>query len=233
MSQRNQGLSSESPTSANQRGGLTLRAVVVGLIGVALVAFVTLWAEQVIKRIIIGILTFPPVAFGVFVFLILGNRLVRLRRPAWALRAPELLVVYAMMLLSAWTCSRGAPARLVPLMSSLNYYADPSNKWQAMFFGYVPQQLVPWNTSGDPRQPIVLAMFEGLHYGEPIPWAAWIAPLAHWFVIILLMFGAFICLATLLRAQWSDHERLSFPLAQLPIEMLRAESGEEKVVNFL
>jgi hypothetical protein len=193
---------------------------------VALVSFVTLWAEQVIKRITIGILTFPPVAFGVFVFLIAGNRLLRWRRPRWALRPPELLVIYAMMLLSAWTSSRGGPARLLPLLTSINYYADPSNKWQTTFFPNLPQQLIPWNTGGEPRQTIVLAFYEGLHYGEPIPWQPWVAPLAHWLVIILLMFAAFICLATLLRQQWSDYERLSFPLAQLPIEMLRAETGE-------
>lgn len=209
-----------------QSRGLTLRATLVGLFCVALVSFITLWAEQVIKRVAIGVLTFPPAAFGVFVFLIVANRLVRRMRPVWALRPAELVVVYTMMLLSAWTSSRGAPVRLIPLLSSLNYYADPSNKWQNTFFGYIPQQLVPWNTGGDARQPVILALFEGLHYGEPIPWGAWIGPLAHWSVIVLLMFGAFICLATLLRSQWSDNERLSFPLAQLPIEMLRAETGE-------
>jgi len=227
MSQPEASQSSEARRLARaQSRGLTLRAAAVGLVCVVLVSFVTIWAEQVIKRITIGILTFPPVAFGVFVFVVIANRVVRWRRPRWALRPGELLVVYVMMLLSAWTSSRGAPVRLIPLLSSLNYYADPSNKWQATFFSYVPHQLVPWDTGGDPRQPVILALYEGLHYGEPIPWLPWIMPLAHWLVVVVLMFGAFICLATLLRSQWADNERLSFPLAQLPIEMLRAESGE-------
>lgn len=215
----------EQPGST-QSGGLTLRAVIVGILCVALVALVTAWAELVIKRITIGILTFPPVAFGVFVFVILGNRLVRWRRPGLALRPTELLVVYAMMLLSAWTSSRGAPPRLIALLTSINYYADPSNKWQTIFFPYLPSRLIPWDAGGEPRQPIVAALFEGLHNREPIPWVPWVAPLAHWLVIVLLIFGAFVCLATLLRRQWADNERLSFPLAQLPTEMLRAEAGE-------
>ena len=209
-----------------QSRGLSLRSVVIGILCAVLVSFVTAWAEQVIKRITIGILTFPPVTFGVFVFVILANRLLRRLRPRLALGPAELLVVYVMMLLSAWTSSRGAPPRLIALLTSVNYYADPANKWQTTFFPYLPQHLIPWDAGGDPRQPIVVALYEGLHYGEPIPWVPWVAPLLRWTVVVLLVFGAFICLASLLRAQWADHERLSFPLAQLPIEMLRAEAGE-------
>ena len=204
-------------------GGLTGRSVVVGVTAAVLVAFVTAWAELVVRNIAIGILQFPPAAFGVFVLVILVNRLIRLRRREWALRPTELAVVYVMMLLSAMTSSRGAPPRLLGLLTSINYYANPANDWQNIFFSYIPQGLVPWNTDGEPLQPLVLAFFEGLHHGEPIPWGPWLAPLARWVVVVLLVFGAFVCLATVLRAQWSDNERLSFPLAQLPIEMLRAE----------
>ena len=206
--------------------GLTLRAVLVGAVGVVLVTFITSWGELVVQRVALGVIQFPPGAFGVFVLFIVGNRLVRRLRPRWALRAGELVIVYSMMLLAAMTASRGAPRRLIALMTSINYYANPANKWQEGFFAYLPRQLVPWNPDGDPLQPVVLGMYEGLHYGEPIPWMLWAMPLARWFVVILLMFGAFMCLASLLRAQWSDHERISFPLAQLPVEMLRAEAGE-------
>jgi hypothetical protein len=205
--------------------GLSLRAVCVGLASALLVVFVTTWAELVVRNIAIGILQFPPASFGVFVLVILLNRLIRLRRPRWALRPAELAVVYVMMLLSAMTASRGAPPRLIGLLTALNYYANPANNWQSIFFAHIPRELVPWNPDGQPLQPTILAFFEGLHNGEPIPWQPWLGPLARWLAVVLLVFGAFISLATLLRAQWSDNERLSFPLAQLPIEMLRAEEG--------
>jgi hypothetical protein len=212
-------------TEPNLTSSLSLRAVAVGVAAAVLVAFVTAWAELVVQHVLIGILTLPPVALGLFVLLILGNRLVRLVRPRWALRPPELAVVYVMMLVSAMTSSRGAPPRLIGLLTSINYYANPANNWAETFFGHMPAHLVPWNPDGGPRQPLVLALFEGLHYGEPIPWGPWLVPLARWCVVVLLVFGAFLCLATVLRAQWSDNERLGFPLAQLPIEMLRAEAG--------
>ena len=206
--------------------GVTLRALAVGLACVGLVAFVTSWAELVIQRITIGILTFPPVAFGVLVLVVALNRLVRWRRPGMALRPAELLVVYTMMLVSAWTCSRGAPVRLIPLLTSVGYLADPTNRWQETFFPHLPSHLLPWDTGAGPRPPLVVAMYEGLHEGEAVPWEPWVGPLLHWSVVVLLVFAAFACLAALLRRQWADSERLGFPLAQLPIEMLRAEAGE-------
>jgi hypothetical protein len=206
--------------------GLTPRAVLVGTACVVLVSFVTSWAELVVQRIALGVIQFPPGAFGVFVLLIITNRLVRRLRPRWALQAGELAICYAMMLMSAMTASRGAPRRLISLLTTINYSANPSNRWQEMFFQWLPPSLLPWNTAGEPLQPNVLAMYEGLHYGEPIPWHPWVMPLLRWSVVILLVFGSFMCLGALLRRQWVDNERLSFPLAQLPIEMLRAETGE-------
>jgi hypothetical protein len=203
--------------------GLSPRAVILGVAAAVLVAFVTAWAELVAQTIAIGIIQFPPAAFGMLVLLIAVNQLVRWRRPAWALRPSELAVIYVMMLLSAMTSSRGAPPRLLGLLTSINYYANPANDFEHIFFPQVPQALVPWSTDGDPLQPIVLSFFEGLHYGEPIPWQPWLLPLARWTIVLLMVFGGFTCLATLLRAQWADDERLTFPLAQLPIEILRAE----------
>jgi len=216
-----------SPRTAGRfHSGLTLRAVLVGACGVVLVTFVTSWAELVVQRIAMGVVQFPPGAFGVFVLLIVANRVVGWLRPRWRLGAGELAIAYSMMLIAAMTASRGAPRRLISLLTSVNYYANPGNRWQETFFSYIPRQLVPWNPDGPPLQPNIMALYEGLHNGEPIPWAVWVLPLARWLVVVLMMFGAFLCLATILRAQWSDHERLSFPLAQLPMEMLRAEAGE-------
>jgi hypothetical protein len=190
------------------------------------VAFTASWAELVVQRIAIAILQFPPVAFGSFVLLVLGNRLIRRLRAHWALKPGELAVIYVMMVLSAMVSARGGPRRLIGLLTGPNYYANPGNNWETTLFPHVPPHLVPWSPDGEARQPVVTALFDGLHQGEPIPWGAWLGPIAHWIVVIALLFGAFICLATLLRAQWADRERLSFPLAQLPIEMLGAEAGQ-------
>ena len=69
-------------------------------------------------------------------------------------------------------------------------------------------------------QLVAKRFFEGLQSGERIPWHQWIGPLVWWALLALFIFGAFLCLASILRRQWVDNEKLTFPLAQLPLEMV-------------
>jgi hypothetical protein len=53
----------------------------------------------------------------------------------------------------------------------------------------------------------------------------WLRPMVAWGILAAAAFGIFFCMAALLRRQWADNERLSFPLVQLPLEMIREDSG--------
>lgn len=55
--------------------------------------------------------------------------------------------------------------------------------------------------------------------GSGVPWQAWVTPIAFWSVYLLLLSGMWICLAGILRRIWIDQERLSFPVAMLPLRM--------------
>ena len=50
-----------------------------------------------------------------------------------------------------------------------------------------------------------------------IPWAAWAKPLASWALLWIAMFGAMFALAALVFRQWSDREKLTFPLTAIPL----------------
>jgi hypothetical protein len=201
--------------------GLTPRALLVGLGGIALVSFLVAWGELVAVDIQIGLLQFPPAAFGVFLFVFAANAALRRLRPRLALSSRELAIAYSMMVIGAMVSSRGIMERLLPLLVAVNYLANSGNAWERIFFPHIKPWLVPWHPEEGPRQKVVLDFYEGLHGGEPIPWQPWVGPLLIWGALLACVLFAFLCLAALLRRQWSDHERLAFPLAQLPIEMLR------------
>jgi hypothetical protein len=203
---------------------LTARAILIGLLAVAVVCFLVSWAELVTGQIMIGFLQLPPVALTGLFLLALANKALRRLSARAGLRPPEIAAVYIMMILAAMLSSRGLMEDIIPMLVGVNYYANPGNRWQEIFFGNIPAGLVPWDPGGGALQPSAVGFFEGLREGEKIPWALWVGPLARWLVPVAAVFTAFLCLATLLRRQWSDNERLSFPLVQLPVEMIREDS---------
>src|SRR5262249_29001530 len=66
---------------------------------------------------------------------------------------------------------------------------------------------------------------EGAVPGRGVPWGLWMVPLAAWTVHALLLYAAFFFLVALLRRPWIEHERLTFPLVQVPLEIV----GRERV----
>ena len=203
---------------------LASRAYLFGLAGIVVIAYITAWAEIVAESMQISIHQFPPSVIAVFFLLIMGGKLARRVTGRLGLNGFELLTIYTMMLLGAMLSSRGLMERLLPLMVGVNYYADATNNWARIYFGHIPQWLVPWNTAGPEKQWVTRAFFEGLQKGERIPWGLWIGPLAVWFSLMACIFTAFICLSTILHRQWADNEKLTYPLAQIPVEMIRDQT---------
>ncbi len=210
---------------------MTFRALVVGLVGIVLVCFIVAWAELVTGQIMIGFLQLPPVVVAALLVLVLLTKGLRRVAPRLALRPGEIVVVYCMMLIASMISSRGLMEDLLPTLVGVNYFANPGNRWEEFFFPNIQQRLVPWDTGGGPHQFAATAFFEGLQEGETLPWQAWLRPLANWLVLIGAVYLAFLCLSAILRRQWQDSERLSYPLVQLPLEMIREQPGRSFFSN--
>jgi hypothetical protein len=204
---------------------LSPRAIAVGLVAVVLTCVVVCYAELVVARIQIGFLQLPPVVIGMLVLLLAARALLG-RSTGWLrLSSSELFTVYVMMLLASMVSSRGLLEKLVPLLVVPNYFATPENHWGRLFFPSTPRWAVPFDPHGEAKQWVALRFYEALRAGEQLPWEVWIVPLLMWGLFVALIFGAFLCLAVLLRRQWVDNEKLSFPLVQLPLEMIRGEGS--------
>jgi hypothetical protein len=73
-----------------------------------------------------------------------------------------------------------------------------------------------------PKAPAVArAFYEGQ---SPVPWAAWALPLAAWSALFLALIAAQLSLTVLLRKQWIESERLTFPIVYLPLRMTQQGS---------
>ena len=67
--------------------------------------------------------------------------------------------------------------------------------------------------------------------GAGPPWEAGLLPVAAWSALIGAVYFAMICVAVILRRQWIEREKLIYPLAQLPLDMVRA-SDEQRLPPF-
>ncbi len=215
------------------REGITFRAIFIGLILVAIVCIIVTWAELVNGKIQIGFLQMPPVAIGMLFFLLIVSKGMQALRQKLGLSAAELMMIYCMMLVSAMISSRGIMEKVIPLLLTPNYFANSTNRWADLFYPYIKKWMAPFDPQGPNQQLISVRFWERLRAGEHIPWGAWALPLACWGLLVLLVIFAFLCLAAILRRQWVDNEKLSFPLSQAPFELVREEAGQSILKNKL
>ncbi|MDA1191723.1 MAG: hypothetical protein O3A46_08580 [Candidatus Poribacteria bacterium] len=202
---------------------LTFRAVLIGLIGTTFLAVATPISDFLINGTWLAACHLPIGVVCVFVLLRYGVSplLGRVARP---LALPEWVVIYSMMLVSAGLTSLGFAAYVVPVLASIPYYATVENDWLALFGQHLPTWIAPFDDNAS------LRFFEG--GDSAVPWGVWWKPLALWTAFSLSLLWAMTCLNGLLRRQWIDRERLSFPLVQLPLELLepKREAGSSRVV---
>jgi hypothetical protein len=154
------------------------------------------------------------VVFVLFL-LVLVNEAVRRCWPGAALTQAELILVYVMQTTSVGLAGLGQLQFLNQALAGAFYYATPDNHW-ADFHPHIPRWWVP-------ERGVLEAYYKGgssFFIAEHL--RGWAVPILVWTGFILLMLFCFLCLNTMLRRQWVEHERLTFPLVALPLELTRA-----------
>jgi hypothetical protein len=158
------------------------------------------------------------VVFVLFVLTVL-NDAVRRRWPSMALTQAELITVYVLNTTSVGVAGLGQIQFLNQALGGAFYFARPENHWQSTFHAYIPRWWVP-------NPEALTAYYKGnstLFTAQHL--AAWSIPVVVWTLFILVMMFGFLCLNTLFRRHWIEHERLSYPLTALPLELTRQDSA--------
>ena len=159
------------------------------------------------------------VVFVMLVFILSINVLLKKLKPGTELQGGELLIIWGMMIVASGIPSSGLMRYLVPLAVSPHYFATAENEWITLFHQHLPD----WMVVKDPKA--VFYFYEQLPDGDSIPWRAWLKPIVGWSAFVLIFYFVTICWTVLLRKQWVEHERFTFPIVQLPQEMFQPPSG--------
>jgi hypothetical protein len=156
----------------------------------------------------------------VLFLMVVGNRLWRRFHPKSALTPGELLVVYVTLSCSTALTSNHILKELLPVIGHPFWFATPENEWRELFFRYLPD----WLTVGDKR--ILRGYYEGdssFYTAEHLK--AWMKPALYWSAFLAVLVWVMLCLNVIIRRQWTQRERLTYPVIQLPLEMVKADNA--------
>lgn len=207
--------------------GCTAKSVVVGLLGAAVMAIGIPYGEMVIKGSKMGVWnTNPGSIFLIFVVVAIINVILGGIHRGLALDKSELAVVYIMLLIANTLPARGFSGYVLPTATGAVYYANPENKWAESVLPYLPQ----WATLQDENA--IQRFYEGDPSNPSIPWDVWAIPLLFWLVFALALYTVMISIAVILRKQWVEHERLVFPMMQLPLHMIQDDEQRSVIKPF-
>ncbi|HEY3331775.1 MAG TPA: DUF6785 family protein [Capsulimonadaceae bacterium] len=204
--------------------GLRARAFLVGIPAVVAISVMSVYGDLVTKTVQFGVLQLaPPAIVGLLLLVLLNKGCSRIARRE-LLNAADILIVYTMMLVGVMVSTRGAMEKVIPALAFLPYHSNASMRYNDLVTRYLPKWLLPFTPTAQTACPTGLReYYEGLARGSHIPWTAWAGPLVAMFVLVGFVAWAYVCLSALIRRQWMDNERLSFPLTALPVAIIRDE----------
>lgn len=162
---------------------------------------------------------FYPTAMSLFFHLVVilfgmigVNRLLPKR---YALTRPEMATLYAMLTLGTAVAGVDMLQVLVPMTAYPTWFASTENDWQNLFERFLPTWWVVRERSA----------LEGFYVGGNSLYVenhlrVWVPVVGAWMAFLTAMLIVFGCLTVLVRRQWIEHERLTYPVVQLPLALL-------------
>lgn len=156
--------------------------------------------------------------------LVLMNRGLARIRPRWALTPGELLTVYTMLCLASALAGHDWLEVLIPILTHGTHFADETNRWSTRLLPYFPDWLIVRDREA------AHAFYAGSSsLYEPRFLLAWAMPVLVWSAFLSLLTGVMLLINLLFRYQWTQAERLSFPLVQIPLEMVGSSLYRERL----
>ena len=195
--------------------GVTWRAICIGLI---FLPFNVYWVIQIEGVWYSGMITLISLFMNTTISLlviILINLCLRRISPRAPLSQAELLTVFIMLNLGVSIASHDFIQVLFAGISHLFWFATPENEWHQLF-AYVPE----WLTVND------RSALNGFYNADSTLYTtrnllAWMAPFFWWSAFIFALLLTMLCINILVKKQWTEREKLVYPIIQLPLTITK------------
>jgi hypothetical protein len=159
------------------------------------------------------------VIFCLFVLTLLNLPLKKFL-PRYALQPAELLTIYTLLSLATVVGGFDTIQVLIQILGHPFWFVTPENEWRELFWRHMPR----WLTVDD------MGVLKGYYDGDSTLYTAkhiygWLQPVLWWSLFLSALGFVMLCMASIFRKQWTEHERLSYPIIQLPLELAKDVRG--------
>ncbi len=210
-------------TNSNGKKGFTLKALLTGIIGVIIICAVEPYNAYYVGGTHLVGNHFPIASVFLFLIIILIHVALRSLKPSYGYNTAELIVIWCMLIVVASIPYSGLVRYLFPLIPAPMYFATPENEWKELLLPHLDDWLILKDK----------AAIESFYSGEqPVPWEAWTKPLIAWSAFVIVMYFVMMCICVILRRQWVERERFTFPLVQIPGEIAERSGSTDALKNF-
>lgn len=196
------------------KNGLNVKSITIGLILVLLNVYWISAGNEIWGTVQLTIATlFFNSVFTLFVLTLL-NLLFHKAFPKLSLSQGEMLIIYVMVVMTSTISGHTMMSFLIGGLTHSAWFATPENEWSELFLSYIPNWFAVTDRS------VLKGYFEGessFYITQNIK--TWLVPILIWSAFITVLWFVLICINVLLKRQWTQRERLAYPIIQLPLEM--------------
>ncbi len=206
-----------SPLASSPRA-VTLRSLLVGTVGVVLLCGLAPYNDYlIVNTSLIGSYLPLVVVLALLFLVVVVNAPLSRFAPRQALSAREMAVVLAMLLAASAIPTQGLLRFWLPMLVAPFHLGQEDPIFWQIFSGItLPSWVFPITDIAHGRNdPVMMLFYSRVQPGEAIPYAAWIPSLLGWGVFIAAWMTAMLALAMIVVPQWTNNERLPFPLGQI------------------
>lgn len=205
---------------------MTWRSIAIGLVCSVALCSVTYFNQSVMRQSAIVGNYIPLSVYGtlILVVVLVNPVLGRLRR-SWRLSGRELAVTLSLVLTTCGVAESGFLKTFTNVLMLPRHYRRTTPAWDygaTGTFRRLPDHMLA--AAGD--NDAALNGYIQAQIGtrpmalREIPWDAWVRPLLTWLPLVLLLTVGCVGLALVLHRQWSEHEKLPYPLATFAASLL-------------
>ena len=130
------------------------------------------------------------------------------------LNQSELITIYVMLSVSSALASIDMLQILVSNLGHAFYFATPENEWKELIWDNLPRWLVVSDETaleGYYKSGSALYLWQNIR--------PWLLPAFIWMCFVSVLVFTMLCLCGILRKQWTEREKLAYPMIRLPLEM--------------